>query len=163
MTGAANDLEHVVDRILHSETFRLAPSSKRLLKYLAGRCLAGESDAIKEYTIGVDAFNKPASYDPRSDSTVRIQIGRLRQKLAEYYNAEGATDDSILTIPKGRLTLVLEPRTQSAAAPPEPRIPWHYISLALLLALIATVSWALYQPKPAPIANCFCVSSCGCG
>ena len=71
-------LQGGVERVLQSETFRNAPSSRRLLRYLADHSLAADSGPLKEYTIGVDAFGKPADYDPRIDSTVRIQIGRLR-------------------------------------------------------------------------------------
>ena len=78
---------------------------RNLLGFLAAKLLAGEADQLKEYSIGIDAFGKPSSYDPRSDSTVRVQIGRLRQRLAEYYRTEGALDTLIVEIPKGQLTL----------------------------------------------------------
>lgn len=154
MVEAPHDLEAVVDRLLKSETFRHAPSSRRLLRYLADRCLAGESDAIKEYTIGVDAFNKPTSYDPRSDSTVRIQIGRLRQKLTEYYSGEGIADDVLLSVPKGRLTLLCEPRAAAAepsAAPAEIATsnPWRMAAIGLAAALLLSVLWTATRSRPA--------------
>ncbi len=154
MVEAAHDLEAVVDRLLKSETFRHAPSSRRLLRYLADRCIAGESDAIKEYTIGVDAFNKPTSYDPRSDSTVRIQIGRLRQKLTEYYTGEGIADDVLLSVPKGRLTLVCEPRiaADQPQPPAETATPpkWRNIAFGLTAALLCSLIWTATRSRPAP-------------
>lgn len=154
MVEAAHDLEAVVERLLKSETFRHAPSSRRLLRYMADRCIAGESDAIKEYTIGVDAFNKPTSYDPRSDSTVRIQIGRLRQKLTEYYAGEGIADDVLLSVPKGRLTLVCEPRiaADQPETPAETATPpkWRNIAIGLAAALLLTLFWTVTRSRPAP-------------
>jgi len=100
-----HELSGLVERVLQSETFRNAPSSRRLLRYLADRSVAGEADQLKEYTIGVDAFGKGADYNPRTDSTVRIQIGRLRQKLAEYYRDEGKNDAAVVDLPKGRFSL----------------------------------------------------------
>lgn len=85
VTRTTDEIQGSVERILQGATFRNAPSSRRLLKYLVDHSLAGDVDQLKEYTIGVDAFGKPGDYDPRVDSTVRIQIGRLRQKLSEYY------------------------------------------------------------------------------
>src|SRR5260370_7582899 len=85
VSGVNDALQDCVDRVLQSETFRKSPSSRRLLKYLAERSLAGDADQVKEYTIGIDAFGKAVDYDPRPDSTVRIQIGSLPPKLAAHY------------------------------------------------------------------------------
>ena len=105
-TPASNDFVRVqVDRILRSDGFRGSETMRKLLQFLAEKLLSGEGDQLKEYSIGIDALGKPTSYDPRSDSTVRVQIGRLRQKLAEYYRTEGAHDTLILEIPKGQLSL----------------------------------------------------------
>lgn len=90
---------------------------RNLLGFLAAELLAGRADHLKEYSIGVDALGKPPSYDPRSDSTVRVQIGRLRQKLAEYYRTEGALDLLVVEIPKGKLQLA---HKSSVAAPEAP-------------------------------------------
>jgi hypothetical protein len=103
VTRGGYTIESSVDRILQSGTFRNSPTSRRLLKYLADHTVAGDADQLKEYTIGVDAFSKTPDYDPRQDSTVRIQIGRLRQKLSDYYRDEGKDDPFILDLPKGAL------------------------------------------------------------
>ena len=105
-----------VDRILQSNTFRNSPSSRRLLKYLADHSLVGDAEQLKEYAIGVDAFGKPADYDPRQDSTVRIQIGRLRQKLSDYYDDEGKDDPLIVDLPKGGFTLTFTEREAALEA-----------------------------------------------
>ena len=81
-----------VERILHSETFRNSEALRRLMKFLCDKTLAGESDELTEYSVGIDALGKPTTYDPRQDSVVRIQVSRLRQKLAEYYRLEGKDD-----------------------------------------------------------------------
>jgi len=105
-----------VDRILQSECFRSADSMRNLLGFLAAKLLAGEADQLKEYSIGVDALGKPPTYDTRSDSTVRVQIGRLRLKLAEYYRTQGALDSLVLEIPKGQLHLTYRSSTGVADA-----------------------------------------------
>src|SRR6516165_9795209 len=71
-----------VERIVVSEALRHSETQRRLLRYLTEKSLSGEADQLKEYTIGMDLFGKGTEYDPRQDSGVRIQIGRLRLKLA---------------------------------------------------------------------------------
>ena len=103
-----------IERILESNTFRNSEALRRLLKFLAEKRLAGEADQLKEYSVGIDALGKPPTYDPRHDSTVRIQVGRLRNKLAEYYRTEGKHDPVIVDLPKGRFKLTYdEPQTVS--------------------------------------------------
>jgi hypothetical protein len=135
-----SELSDLVERVLQSETFRNAPSSRRLLKYLAERSAAGDADQLKEYAIGVDAFGKGADYNPRQDSTVRIQIGRLRQKLAEYYREEGKNDATVIDLPKGRFSLTWElrgaalngaPTDSFVEAEPVPRNHWRAAALVL--------------------------------
>ena len=93
--------EAQIDRILRSETFRNTGALRKLLRFLADRLAAGDADRLKEYSVGIDGLGKPTDYDPRQDSTVRIQVGRLRHKLAEFYRTEGLNDPCIVEIPKG--------------------------------------------------------------
>jgi hypothetical protein len=106
-----------VQRILESGVFRNSEALRRLLRFLADKMLAGEADQLKEYTVGIDALGKPPTYDPRLDSIVRIQVGRLRQKLAEYYRTEGKEDPFIIDLPKGRFKLTCEPSPLLTANP----------------------------------------------
>src|SRR5690349_7826632 len=115
MTGTDRGLLPEVEQILQSEAFRNAEGLRRLLRFLAEKTAAGEADQLKEYTIGVDGLGKPATYDTHHDAAVRIQVGRLRQKLADYYSNEGRDDAFRVELPKGRFKLTCERR----AAPPQ--------------------------------------------
>lgn len=99
-----------VERIFHSKAFRSSDVLRHLLSYLVDASLAGTADDLKEYTVAVDALGKPSSYDPRQESAVRMQVGRLRQKLTEYYRTEGADDAIVIDLPKGGFRVVFEPR-----------------------------------------------------
>jgi hypothetical protein len=103
-------LQSQIDRILHSDEFRSSEVLRRLLAYLADKAVSGQADQLKEYIIAIEGLGKPSSYDPQHNSAVRIQIGRLRQKLAEYYRMEGKEDDIIIDLPKGRFRLTCEHR-----------------------------------------------------
>jgi hypothetical protein len=117
-------LQSQVERILHSDEFRTSEVLRRLLKFLADKTAAGEADHLKEYAVAIDGLGKHPSYDPRQNSAVRIQVGRLRQKLAEYYRNEGKNDDVVVDLPKGRFKLTYEQRcpTVELPAPAPPRI-----------------------------------------
>jgi len=99
-----------IQRIVSSKAFKTSEVHRNLLNYLADKSLAGEAHTLKEYTVGLDVFGKPASYDPRQESVVRMHVGRLRQKLAEYYRTEGAGDPIIVDLPKGGFAMTFEAR-----------------------------------------------------
>src|ERR1700712_1557868 len=105
-------LQSQIDRILHSDEFRSCEVLRRLLAYLAEKAASGEADQLKEYVIAIEGLGKPSSYDPQHNSAVRIQVGRLRQKLAEYYRNEGINDPLLVDLPKGRFRLVYERRQE---------------------------------------------------
>ena len=117
-----------VERILHSDEFRSSEVLRRLLRFLAEKSAAGEADQLKEYAVAIDGLGKSPSYDPRQNSAVRIQVGRLRQRLAEYYRTEGKADELIIDLPKGRFKLTCEQRcttgepSPSLAAVPTPPV-----------------------------------------
>lgn len=138
-----------VERVLNSETFRNAEALKRLLRFLAEKSFNGQADQLKEYTIGIDALGKPPTYNPREDSVVRIQVGRLRQKLADYYHNEGGDDDILLDLPKGRFKLSWVGRSAAVAASDwqeqaEPPVRTAGNRVTRMLAIVAAVAllWA---------------------
>jgi hypothetical protein len=105
-----------IQRILQSKAFRTSEVQRNLLTYLSEKSLTGTADGLKEYTVGLDVFAKPPSYDPRQESAVRMHVGRLRQKLAEYYRTEGAGDPIIVDLPKGGFKMTFEPRPVMVAS-----------------------------------------------
>src|SRR6516162_2847489 len=131
-----------IQRIVSSKAFKTSEVHRNLFNYLADKSLAGEAHNLKEYTVGLDVFGKPASYDPRQESVVRMHVGRLRQKLTEYYRSEGQDDPVIVDLPKGGFTLTFAPRPvagivspEPPAAPPPRDVSMREIVLALSLLL----------------------------
>jgi len=107
-------LESQVERILRSEELRTSEVLRQILRFLMEKTLSGEADQLKEYTVAIDGLGKSANYDPQHNSAVRIQVSRLRQKLAEYYRGEGKDDPVVVDIPKGRFKLTYEVRQPSS-------------------------------------------------
>jgi hypothetical protein len=104
-----------VDRILTSKGFSGSDPMRNMLLYLASNATEHPGEAVKEFELATGALGKSSSYDPRTDSTVRVVASRLRSKLVEYYAEEGARDPLIVSIPKGSYLLVT---TQRPAEPP---------------------------------------------
>lgn len=90
-----------LNRIIDSPQFRNAPRLSRFLTYVVQQYLAGKSDRLKGYTIGLEVFDKEAGFDPQTDTIVRVQARALRQKLADYFRQDGADDPVHLVIAKG--------------------------------------------------------------
>ena len=87
--------------VLASETFRGSERSCALLAYLVERALSGESDRLKEYTVGVEALGRGGSFDPRVDPIVRAEASRLRRRLEKYYGSEGRGAPLAIVLPRG--------------------------------------------------------------
>jgi hypothetical protein len=102
--------------VLDSRVFREAEMLRRLLLFLGEATLKGEADNLKEYAVGVQALGRPDTYDTRTDSSVRVQAGKLRQKLSEYYSTEGTADVVEIGLPKGRYRLSFTRREPVSSA-----------------------------------------------
>jgi TolB-like protein/Tfp pilus assembly protein PilF len=90
-----------LERMLASSNFAEAPMLSRLLRYLVAQTLAGNIGELKEYSVGVEVFDRGPSFDPRTDTIVRVQARRLRSRLEEYYKGVGQADPVRITLPKG--------------------------------------------------------------
>src|SRR2546427_10352941 len=94
-----------IERLVSSHTLHGSESLCKLLRYLAEHSLDHPGVALKEYQIATEVLGRSATFDPQIDSTVRVQAGRLRIKLAEYYAHEGPDDAIVVELPKGSYSL----------------------------------------------------------
>jgi len=141
--------ESAVQRLASSQTFLHRAALRHLLLYLADKSLAGGAGELKEYVIGVEAFSKPAGYDPQTDASVRVQVSRLRQCLADYYARECPEDAVRIEIPKGQFRLAFRMREEGEAPSAISelhrrlrRMTWAAAGMAAI-AIAATVGPAL--------------------
>src|SRR5579872_4821077 len=105
-----------IDRLAGSPTLHGSESLCKLLRYLATHALTRPGVPLKEYEIATEVFHRPSGFDPQLDSTIRVQAGRLRLKLAEYYGSEGADDPILVDLPKGGYVLAFHHRTPGRSA-----------------------------------------------
>jgi serine/threonine-protein kinase len=148
-----------LQRILASPGFQGANRRARLLRYLVEEVLQGRPDSLKELVIATEVFERAPDYDPQVDSLVRVEMGRLRSRLQEYYGQAGASEPVLIEIPKGsyRPTFVFRDAVAEMPEPvtePEPaakhRLPaWRWTGAAIVtLAVAATGLWLLRSTAP---------------
>ncbi len=165
-----------IDNIIKSHSLRGSESLCKLLQYLAKQSLYHPDAPLKEYQIATEVYGRPADFDPQSDSTIRVQAGRLRMKLADYYATEGAADPIVVKIPKGSYHLTFEARPGQPAMQlqtvPSRELParaaaeaatvparWRVAAVVLLagfliaLAALATLLWNRRIAVASPVAN----------
>lgn len=142
---SADEIRAGLERILASRGFANAGRLSRLLRHSVEKTLAGEIDQLKEYSVGMEVFDRGETYDPRVDSIVRVEAGRLRSRIDEYYNGEGAGDPVRITLPRGAYvaqfdrpsTATVAPAIVAAEAPPTRR---SWATLPLAAAVICGVA-----------------------
>src|SRR5581483_5370575 len=101
-----------IEKLVSSATLHGSESLCKLLRYLAQHALEHPGVPLKEYQIATEVFGRPADFDPHLDSTIRVQAGRLRLKLAEYYGAEGINDEILVELPKGTYVLTFRSKRE---------------------------------------------------
>lgn len=99
--GSEAVLAAQLEKVLSSDYFRGSHTSRRLLEYIVTHSMDGNLSELKEFTIGVEALGRKPDFDPKLDGIVRVQVHRIRQKLADYYAMDGRQDPIRILIPRG--------------------------------------------------------------
>ncbi len=146
-------------RILHSGQFAQSRRRQRFLEYVVTEALAGRGELLKGYNVGREVFDRPETFDPAIDPIVRIEAGRVREKLREYYGTDGQDDPIRIDLPKGTYTPHVEfHRNPAREAPPErqdattrdlremPTRPLLAIAAAAALLLVSFAAWSWLKP-----------------
>ena len=151
--------------VLQSHLFARSPTLTHLLSYICEKTFAGESAQIKEYSVGLDVFDRRDSFDQDTDSIVRVQANRLRKRLSEYYASEGGGHPIRITIPVGQYIPVFERVAvpEDSAPTPQARAPdnvpwrpsqqqiWVVGGGVILVVLVLAVFLARDRSKVQPI------------
>src|SRR6188508_3330271 len=98
---SASEVRAALERILASRCFQQAGRASDFLRFVVEQTLAGSGHRLKGYTIGVEVFGRPADFDAQSDALVRVEAGRLRRRLVEFYASEGSADPVRIQLPRG--------------------------------------------------------------
>jgi hypothetical protein len=151
-----------LQEVLQSDCFKRATTLRSLLLYL----WENRENDISEYAIAVEGLGRNRDFEAKIDASVRVQISRLRQFLARYYESEGRHSTVRLVIPIGthqiqlvRVAPETEPGDYSQAAdgihsvsivPPSPQpsrtkrllVP---VLSGVIVALLLCISWLIWS------------------
>jgi adenylate cyclase len=150
--SAPQAVRRQLERVLESASFTGNERRSRFLRFVVEGHLEGRDSELKESVIAMEVFGN-GDYDPKQDSIVRTEAGRLRARLAEYYAGEGSGDAVIIELPKGGYI----PSFRQPEAVPQERKTyarkfWLPLALAAGALTLVAIGWWWVQHKSAPIA-----------
>jgi TolB-like protein len=150
-TGKSDQLLDALARVLASETFAEVFRLKKFLEYSVNATIAGHGDRLKGFVIACEVFEKEDPSDAQTTTVVRVEAGRLRRRLKDYYETEGINDPIRIRMPKGGYSTTFTATGKSAAAGSMPvatatrkpihRQPFVWIVALVLLALLYFFPW----------------------
>jgi len=163
--GPPLDSEMIRDQLgkmLSSRTFQSPERQRKFLTYVVDEALAGRAHLLKEYSLGIEAFGKDESFDPRMDTIVRVEARKLRARIAKYYEEEGKEDPVRIEFIKGSYAPLFHkalslphavemPPEQSVSADIRAGTHWKWIA-AIVVAILVVVS-VYFFPFKRPGAN----------
>ncbi|MEB4592561.1 hypothetical protein VSS37_16365 [Candidatus Thiothrix sp. Deng01] len=88
-------------RLLTSRIFENKKQASNFLAYIIAEKLAGRGDKITQYGIAVEALGRSTDYCPTENPAVRVEAGRVRKLLEEYYATEGRGSTLHIQLPVG--------------------------------------------------------------
>ena len=95
-----------LEKLLRTRLLHGSENLQAFLRYVGMKAIDHPEDDLKEYVIATEVFSRGDDFNPKIDSVVRVQAGRLRSKLLEYYAIEGKNDQVVIDLPKGHYTLI---------------------------------------------------------
>jgi hypothetical protein len=108
LKASAQDVKKQLQRITASRAFQRSEKITRFLEFIAKETLAGRGAKLKEFSVGVEVFDRDSAFDPRFDPIVRVQARRLRAQLVRYYAEEASPGELIIEVPKGRYAVTFK-------------------------------------------------------
>ena len=98
-----------------NRAFKVSKRLRHLLQHLVERTLEHQEHSLGQRQLAVEVFGRNEGFDPERDAIVRIEMGKLRQALENYYVEAGQQDPVRIIIPRG--SYVPEFRTGVATKP----------------------------------------------
>jgi hypothetical protein len=95
-------------RVLSSRTFARSERLRSFLQFVVEMEQLGLAHQLKGYTIGIDVFSRSEGFDPGTDPLVRVQAGKLRRLLNQFYADEGRDEALRIRIPLGGYVPIYE-------------------------------------------------------
>lgn len=158
---SGGEIDAALEAVLASAVFAQAGRSRELLRFVVAETLAGRGERLKGYTIAVEVFQRSADFDAQSDPLVRVEAGRLRKRLTEYYHGVGRNDLVRIALPRGgyaptfeytKARLVANAARKDVSPPivATPRRRWPEVVLAGIAVASLAVAAVVVGTRDAP-------------
>ncbi len=159
----ATAIREQLERLVESAPFHHSRRFPTFLRFVVEHALSGNSDTLKERTIGIEVFGRDAAYDTASDPIVRVTAAEIRKRIAQYYAVPEHQHELRFSLPAGSYIPEFHfpqngnPETADHAAPSEAaqasgrsmRTLILVISAVALLSAGMAAGWFLHAPRPA--------------
>jgi hypothetical protein len=178
ITGRAEAVEAQLERMLENPHFSHSRRFPSFLRFVVSQTLSGQTDLLKERTIGIEVFGKAPDYDTASDPIVRVTAAEIRKRIAQYYQEPGHEHELQISLPPGSYVpqfhwpqnsleaVPLAETNQPGVSAPAPQadpegIPApsdrassrnRWLVAAGLVALVVLAAWAWLLTRPRPSA-----------
>lgn len=87
--------------LLSNSHFNQSRRFPSFLRFVIDQTLVGQTDLLKERTLGIEIFGREADYDTASDPIVRVTAAEIRKRIAQYYQEPGHETELRLSLPSG--------------------------------------------------------------
>lgn len=140
------DMPGIINDVRESRCFGRSTRQMKLFEYLLKNALEGTSSDVTQYSVAFDILNRPSSFDPATDSIVRVELHRLRANLVIYNNS---ASDYNITVPSASFEVIAVPRVTSLTA------IWRkhskvFVLVPLLAVAAISLGFASLQFAPSP-------------
>jgi len=174
------DIQRQLDRLLSNPHFSHSKRFPSFLRFIIQEEIEGRGDQLKERTLGIEVFGRPAGYDTTSDPIVRVTAAEIRKRIAQYYQESSTPAELRISLPPGSYiphfdwpkpdvipiapalpVVVVGPEPEShphlqelVAAHPAPshhHTAWLITTAVLLLVFLAAGGYAWTRIRPATL------------
>ncbi|HEY4048597.1 MAG TPA: hypothetical protein VGM27_17150 [Acidobacteriaceae bacterium] len=94
-------IQEQLERLLSNSHFSHSRRFPSFLRFVIDQTLAGQTDLLKERTLGIEIFGRDADYDTASDPIVRVTAAEIRKRIAQYYQEQGHEGELRVSLPAG--------------------------------------------------------------
>jgi len=155
-------IQEQLERMLADPLFRNSRRYPNLLRFLVERTLLGQTDDLKERTLGIEVFERKPDYDTTLDPVVRTTAGEVRKRIAQYYHESGRQNEIRIDLPPGSYIpeirmpvpddpatpILIPPVAPKVSAPAETSSRARQMQIGLVIAILAAAGFALLWSKP---------------
>lgn len=147
---SVSEVQTELRSLLDSREFRQSKGLSKLLRYICGKALVGDPEPITEYTIAMDVLGKPQGFKENKDASVRVEVHRLRKRLAEFYRNEGASHRVRIVIPTGHYTpeFLIQDQDDEVAVAVEPELESVEVAVPMEVQDLAPSPEPVWEPAP---------------